>query len=115
VSGPHMDPAASRALARLLTAGITIGCVLLAVGGVLCAFDGGLLPGTGLGVTGFGFTGLDGPSLVRTGILAVILTPILRVATVAVLFAQREDRAGVVWAVAVLLLLTLAMVLDLRH
>lgn len=115
MSAPRADAATSKALSRLLTAGIAIGCVLLAAGGVITAFHGGLEPGLGLGVTGFGITGLDGPSLIRTGILVVILTPILRVVTLALLFAQRDDRPGVVWAVIVLLLLTLATVLDLRH
>jgi uncharacterized membrane protein len=106
---------ASKSLARLLTAGIVLGCVLLAAGGFLSALQEGLVPGLGLGVTGFGVTGLDGPSLIRTGILVIILTPILRVAAVAAIFVQRDDRPGIVWAVAVLLLLTLATVLDLRH
>lgn len=112
---PVENAATSKALARLLTAGITLGCVLLAAGGVVCAFHGGLEPGLGLGVTGFGVTGLDGPSLIRSGVLVMILTPILRVAALTVLFAQRDDRPAVVWAVVVLLLLTLATVLDLRH
>ena len=115
MSAPLTNAGASKALARLLTAGIILGCVLLAAGGVLTAMHGGLEPGLGLGVTGFGVSGLDGPSLIRTGILVMILTPILRVMAVAALFAQREDRPAVVWAVVVLLLLVLAMVLDLRH
>lgn len=112
---PAANTGTSKALARLLTAGITLGCVLLAAGGAVCAFQGGLEPGIGLGVTGFGISGLDGPSLIRSGILVMILTPILRVAALTVLFAQRDDRPGVVWAVVVLLLLALATVLDLRH
>lgn len=112
------DAATSKVLARLLVAGIAAGCALLAAGALLCAFDGGLIPGIGLGETGFAVRNLyppNGPALLRAGILVLILTPIVRVAAVAALFAQKDDRPGVVWAVVVLLLLTLATVLELRH
>lgn len=115
MSIPRADADASKSIARLLTIGITAGCLLLGIGGALLALQEGLEPGTGLGVTGFGVAGLDGASLIRLGILVLILTPILRVVAVAVLLAQREDRPGVMWAVTVLLLLALATVLDLRH
>ena len=115
MSARRTDAGASKAIARLLSAGITAGCLLLGVGGALLAMHGGLEPGTGLGTTGFGVAGVDGASLIRLGILVLILTPILRVVAVAALLAQRDDRPGVVWAVAVLLLLVLATVLDLRH
>lgn len=114
----RVDAAASKVLARLLLAGIAAGCLLLASGALVCALDGGLVSGIGLGQTGFAVHGLyelDGPALLRAGILVLILTPIVRVAAVAALLAQRDDRSGVVWAVGVLLLLTLATVLELRH
>lgn len=109
------DPGSARVLARLLQAGIAAGVVLIVAGGVRCALDGGLGPGIGIGVTGFGVTGVDGPSLLRLGIFAIILTPILRVVALAILFVRTDDRTGVVWAIAVLLLLILATVLNVSH
>jgi len=118
VTTTRLDAAASKLLARILVAGIAFGCLLIAGGALVCAFDGGLVPGIGLGETGFavhGLYALDGPALLRAGILAIILTPIVRVCAVAALLAQRDDRAGVVWAIVVLLLLILTTVLELRH
>ena len=113
----RLDAGASKVLARLLVAGIALGALLLGAGAFVCALNGGLHPGIGLGETGFAVHGLytlDGPALLRAGILVLILTPIVRVAAVAALLAQRNDRPGVVWAIVVLLLLTLTTVLELR-
>ena len=119
MSVTRVDAAGSRSIALLLTGGVAVGCVLLAAGGVIAAFHGGLTPGLGVGSTGFadpsGLLHLDGTALIRAGILVLILTPVLRVAAVAVLLARRQDRGGVVYAIAVLLLVALATALDLRH
>lgn len=109
------DKATSRALARLLVGGIAVGAALLITGSIACVLDGTLQPGLGLGTTGFGVTGIDGPSLLRLGVFVIILTPILRIAALAILFVRGDDRGGVVWAIVVLLLVILATVLDVTH
>lgn len=108
---------ASRALARLLTTGIILGCALVALGEILAAFQGGVASGTGLGAYGFRIHGLfrlDPTALLRAGVLVLIVTPIVRVVGVAVLLGRRQDVAGVVYSVAVLLLLALATALEIR-
>ena len=111
------DPATSRMLARLLVGGIAVGAILLIAGGIRCALEleGGLAAGIGVGTTGLGVTGIDGPSLLRLGVLVMILTPIFRVVALAILFVTGDDRTALVWAISVLLLLALAMLLDVRH
>ena len=112
--------AQNHALARVLNGGIIAGSVLIAAGASVLIANGTFAPGAGIGVAGT-FAGmssvfrLDGVALVRAGVLVLILTPVLRVAFVAVLLARRQDRTGVISAVAVLLLLALATALDLRH
>lgn len=117
MSASPIGPAASRAIAQVLTGGILLGCALLALGGILAAFQGGLGTGAGLGSGGFAVHGifrLEPVALLRAGILVLILTPIVRIAGVAVLLGRRQDLAGVIYSVTVLLLLALATALDVR-
>jgi uncharacterized membrane protein len=112
------DAATAKTLSRVLTAGIAAGGVLLVIGAILTAVQTGLHPGIGVGEGGFALRGLlalEGPAFIRAGILVLILTPVVRVLAVAALLLQRNDRGGVLYAIVVLLLLTLATVLDLRH
>ena len=114
----RLEPAAARALGKLLTFGVLTGAALMAVGAVLAANRGGLARGLGLGTKGFAIRGLfsmDTEAVLRAGVLVLILTPIVRVVAVAVMLARRQDRAGLVYSVAVLLLVALATALEVRR
>lgn len=109
-----------RKLARLLQTGIAGGALLLIAGTIIAASTGELVPGFGLGVPGM--DGLlprliegDPAALLRAGVLVVLLTPVARVVAVSWMLRREKDVTGAVCALVVLLLVTVAILLDLTH
>jgi uncharacterized membrane protein len=115
-AGPSAAAEAMRlAVSRVLTAGIIVSAVLLVVGfvGALALGWGGSLigrPAVSAQLTDFGAM-LDGLGALRPaaigqlGLIALVLTPVSRVAASILLFALERDRTYVVITTAVLLIL----------
>ena len=125
------DPGMRRAelvISRVLRIGV-IASILVVVAGSLLTFvrhreyvsspaeldrltrPGSALPQT-LGSVLHGVVQLQGPSVVAAGLLLLMLTPVMRVATSVVLFAAQRDRAYVLITSVVLLLLVLSFLLG---
>lgn len=102
-------------VSKVLTVGIIISAALLVVGfaGALFVGWGGSLLGkeaiaaqlTDFGAMGPGLAALRPAAIGQLGLIALVLTPVSRVAASILIFALEQDRAYVVITTAVLLIL----------
>lgn len=107
--GPDLDRAIGRLLIRVTyvaVALLAIGVVLLLAAGISPLAGG---PALDLASLVDGLASLDPASFLWLGLLAVIATPVSRVVAAGISFARDGDRAMTVASVAILVVITLAI------
>ena len=109
----HMDPV-ERTIRVILLAGIAVSVALMAVGLVLGAARGTMLPRAMVPLSALpaALAHLDPAAYVSLGLIVLVLTPFVRVVGSLVAFAVERDRAYVLITATVLVVMCLGVLVG---
>ena len=114
VRPPHVMDAVERTVSRVLIAGIAVSVVLMAIGLVLGALDGEVMPSgvTPLGDLAHGLATLDPGAYLSLGLITLIATPFVRVGGSIIAFAREHDRRYVAITAIVFAVMCMSVVIG---